>query len=192
MTWSRVTGGLVRKMSRACRRWSPVNGIPDTLENLEALIFGSFWLSVIIYSCCFYLLWSYSLNSTHLSKMSPTLSLLVSHAGWGEFTFSQNCFQNPGWLRIIGWKIKSAHLKREDLLDPYEMSPGRRSIGAATYGEAEAQGVSLDFHLDKDQIKTRFWKVGDQPGLECEIIFIYGRLCWRTNSKCPRISCSVQ
>jgi len=39
-------------MSKACLRWSPVKGMPDTL-----------------------------------SKMSPTLSLLVSQAGWRGKTF---------------------------------------------------------------------------------------------------------
>ena len=164
MTWRRVRGGLVRKMSKACRRWSPVNGIPETLENSEALIFGSFLLALVILlvlNFC-HLIFRFM---THLSNMSPTLSLLVSQAGWVEFTFSQNSFQNPGFLCITGWKIKQAHLKRKDLLDPYEMSPGRSGIGAARYGEAKAQGVSLDFHLEEVWILKKFWKAGDQAGL---------------------------
>ena len=97
--------------------------------------------------------------STHLSKMSPTLSLLVSHAGWVDFTFrallsnkSYANVSNPGWLRIIGWKT---HLERKDLLDPYEMGPRWSSIRASTYGKAQTQGVSLDFHLEELLIKTR-------------------------------------
>ena len=78
-TCRRVRGGLVLKMSKACLRWRPVNGIPDTLKNSKAFIFGSFgqFVGDLIrdYEILFCL-------KTHLSRMSPTLSLLVSQAGW--------------------------------------------------------------------------------------------------------------
>ena len=171
ITWSRVTGGLVRKMSKACLRWSPVNGMPDTLENwLRHWSFPSFWL------------WSYSLNSLEqfgicilvsrdIGKIlllffldsleqnvaNPQLARLPCRLSGIHFRalLSNKYYANVsnlGWLRIIGWKT---HLERKDLLDPYEMGPRWCSIRASTYGKAETQGVSLDFHLEQLLIRTR-------------------------------------
>ena len=88
VTWRRVRDGLVLKISSACLRCSPVKGIPDTLWIGNIHIWQQYLASGIwqVNHCTGARLRLFS--KTHLSKISPTLSLLVSQAGWVQRSFT--------------------------------------------------------------------------------------------------------